>query len=104
LNPGLLVESDVALTGPAGAMRIRGHGTHLTLDASGLCWAAALRAGLRLGGWSALRSVARALESHQLRVDVETGGRRIFSFGAGCRGGLLSRLLGGAAVARRARA
>jgi hypothetical protein len=92
----------VALTGPVGALRILGHGTHLTLDTSEVRWATALRAGLRRRRWSLLRSVARALELHDLRVDVEKDGRILFSMGSGCRGGLLSRLLGGAPVARRA--
>jgi hypothetical protein len=102
LNRTVVVEGVVALTGPAGEMRIAAHGTHLVLDASGLSGAAALRAGLKRRAWRGLRSVARALESHGLRVDVERGGRILFSMGSGCRGGPVSRLLGGAPVARRA--
>jgi hypothetical protein len=102
LNRAVVVEGIVALTGPAGEMRIAGQGAHLVLDATGLRWAAAFRAGLGRRAWSGLRSVARALELHGLRVDVERGGRVLFSMGSGCRGGLVSRLLGGAPVARRA--
>lgn len=92
----------MALTGPAGEMRIFGQGTHVVLDASGVRWAAVVGAGLSRRGRSGLRSVARALESHHLRVDVGKGGHILFSMGSGCRGGLLSWLFGGAPVARRA--
>jgi hypothetical protein len=104
LNPDLLVEGDVALAGPAGTLRLLGWGTHLVLDATGVRWAPFVWMGFRARERRGLRSFTRALETHRLRVDVEKGGRAVFSMGLGCRGGFLSRLLGGAAVARHARA
>ena len=103
MNSGLLVGGMVTLAGPPGTLRILGRGTHLVLDATGLRWAPMMRMGARGRERRWLRSLMRALESQGLRVDVERGGRRLFSIGLGCRGGLLSRILGGAAVARRAR-
>lgn len=100
LNPGLLVEGDVALAGPAGTLRLLGRGTHLVLDATGVRWLPLVRMGFRARERRGLRSLTRALETHRLRVDVERGGRAMFSMGFGCRGGFLSRLLGGSAVAR----
>jgi len=102
LNPGLLVEGDVTLTGPAGEIRIRGEGASLVLDAGRVRWAPALSECFGRRGRAGLGAVARALESHRLRVDVERAGRVLFSMGSGCRGGLLSWLFGGAPVARRA--
>jgi hypothetical protein len=100
LNPGLLVEGEVALAGPAGKMRLLGYGAHLVLEADGVHWAAAFRAVAGRRSRNRVRALAQALESQRLRVDVEKGGRVLFSMGSGCRGGLLSRLLGGAPVAR----
>ncbi|MBK9061944.1 MAG: hypothetical protein IPL89_01900 [Acidobacteria bacterium] len=100
MNPGLLVEGDVALAGPAGTLRLLGRGTHLVLDATGVRWLPLVRMGFRARERRGLRSLTRALETHRLRVDVERGGRAMFSMGFGCRGGFLSRLLGGSAVAR----
>ena len=99
----LLVDGAVTLSGPPGTLRILGCGTHLVLDATGVRWAPVMRMGIHGGERRWLRSLTRALEAQRLRVDVERGGRTLFSMGFGCRGGLLSRILGGAAVARRAR-
>jgi hypothetical protein len=104
VNPGLLVDGAVTLAGPPGTLRILGRGTHLVLDATGARWAPMMRMGFRARERRWLRSLTRALEARRLRVDVERGGRTLFSMGFGCGGGLLSRILGGAAVARRARA
>jgi hypothetical protein len=100
LNPGLLIEGDLALAGPAGRLRLVGHGGRIVLDASGVRWVPLVRMGFRARERRRLSSLTRACETHRLRVDVERGGRALFSFGFGCRGGFLSRLLGGAAVAR----
>ena len=104
MNPGLTVDGWMTLACPAGTLRLAGLGTHLVLDTAGLRWAPIARMFVRRRerGW--LRSATRTLDSHRLRVDVESGGRVLFSIGSGCGGGLLSWLLGGAAVARRARA
>lgn len=104
MNPGLAVDGWMTLAGPAGTLRLLGLGTRLVLDASGLRWAPLARISVRRRerGW--LRSATRMLEAQRLRIDVERGGRVLFSMGSGCRGGLLSWLLGGAAVSRRARA
>lgn len=102
LSPGLLVEGDLALAGPEGTLRLLGRGTHLVLDATGVRWWPLVRMGFRARERRGLRSLTRALETHRLRVDVERDGRAAFSMGFGCRGGFLSRLLGGAVVARRA--
>ena len=106
MNPGsgLLVDGSMILDGPAGTFRLLGCGTHLVLDATDVRWAPVLRMGARARERRWVRSFARALEAHRLRVDVEARGRALFSMGSGCRGGLLSWLLGGAAVAVRARA
>jgi len=104
LSPDLLVEGDVSLDGPAGTIRLLGRGTHLVLDATCVRWLPLVRMGLHARGRRGVRALVRALETHRLRVDVERGGRAVFSMGFGCRGGFLSRLLGGAAVARRAQA
>ncbi|MEO8584891.1 MAG: hypothetical protein ABI584_01900 [Acidobacteriota bacterium] len=104
MRPRLLVDGDLMLAGPKGTLRLLGRGTHCVLDASGFRWAPLVRIGLRARERRRLSSLTRALETHRLRVDVERGGRALFSFGFGCRGGFLSRLLGGAAVAWRAAA
>ena len=104
VNSGLLVDGAVTLAGPPGTLRLFGCGTHLVLDATGVRWARVMRVGVHGRERRWLRSLTRALEAQRLRVDVERGGRTLFSMGLGCRGGLLSRILGGAAVARRARA
>ncbi|MGA7992484.1 MAG: hypothetical protein WCC53_13685 [Thermoanaerobaculia bacterium] len=102
-GPGLLVDGSISLAGPPGEFRLLGSGTRLVLDATGVRLAPVMLMGIRSRerGW--LRALTRALEAHRLRVDVERGGRRLFSMGFGCRAGILSRILGGAAVARRAR-
>ena len=104
MNPGLAVDGSMTLAGPAGTLRLLGLGTRLVLDTSGLRWAplAGMSVRRRERGW--LRSATRTLEAQRLRVDVERNGHVLFSMGSGCRGGLLSWLLGGAAVARRRRA
>lgn len=102
MNSRLLVGGMVTLAGPPGTLRILGRGEHLILDATGLRWATIVRIGVRGRERRGLRSLTRALESQRLRVDVERRGFRLFSMGLGCSGGLLSRILGGAAVARRA--
>jgi hypothetical protein len=104
VNPGLglLVDGSMLLDGPVGTLRLLGCGTHLVLDATDVRWAPMVRMGVRRRERNWLRSLARVLEAHRLRVDVESGGRTLFSMGSGCRGGLLSWLLGGAAIARRA--
>ena len=94
----------VTLAGPPGTLRLLGCGTHLVLDATGVRWAPVMRMGIHRRERRWLSSLTRALEAQRLRVDVERSGRRMFSMGLGCRGGLLSRILGGAAIARRARA
>jgi hypothetical protein len=104
VNTGLLVDAAVTLEGPPGMLRLFGRGTHLVLDATGVRWAPMMRMGARARERRWLRSLTRALEARRLRVDVERGGRTLFSMGFGCRGGFLSRILGGAAVARRVRA
>ncbi len=104
MNPGLAVDGWLTLTGPAGSMRLTGFGTRLVLDGSGIRLAPVARMSVRRRERDWLRSATRALEAQRLRVDVERGGRVLFSMGSGCSGGLLSWLLGGAAVARRRRA
>ena len=102
MNSGFLVGGMVTLVGPRGTLRLLGCGTHLVLDATGVRWAPVIRMGIRGRERRWLRSLTRVLEAQRLRVDVERSGRRMFSMGFGCRGGLLSRILGGAAIARRA--
>lgn len=104
MNPGLAVDGWLTLTGPSGSMRLTGVGTHLVLDASAVRWASLPRMAVRVRERRWLRSAARALEAHRLRIDVERRGHVLFSMGFGCGGGIFSWLLGGAAVARRARA
>ena len=75
-----------------------GRGKHLVLDATGVRWAPVMRMGVRGRERAWVRTLTRALEAQRLRVDVERRGRILFSMGSGCRGGLVSWLLGGAAV------
>jgi hypothetical protein len=103
VKPTLLVDGAVTFAGPPGTVRLFGRGAQLVLDLTGVRWAAAMRMGVHGRVRSCLRVLPRALEARRLRVDVEKGGRMLFSMGFGCRGGLLSWILGGAAVARRAR-
>jgi hypothetical protein len=102
--PGLLVDASMTLAGPAGTFRLAGSGRRLVLDATSARWVPLVRAGAGRRERRWLRTVTRALEARDLRVDVEKGGRRLLSMGAGCGGGVLSWLLGGAAVAFGARA
>ncbi|MDL2718234.1 MAG: hypothetical protein PT977_10795 [Acidobacteriota bacterium] len=104
MSPGLLVDGDLMLAGPQGTVHLIGRGTHLVLDATGIGWSPLVRMGFRARERRRLSFLTRAFETHRLRVDVERGGRALFSLGFGCRGGFLSRLLGGAAVAWRASA
>jgi len=93
------VGGSLTASGPGGSLALSGEGRAVVLETRGMPVVRLFRLSLSaIARRTLVRDLSLLLEGAGVRLRVERRGRVFLTLGPGCRGGGVSRLLGGAAV------